>query len=66
MLVLGASCATAQWAVDTAVPAITALPGFTEAVRSDVVMVADFAFAQIPEPVGGLVSRAFRQALGVE
>jgi len=65
LLILGVSCATSQWVVDTAVPAVTALPGFAEAVKSDVVLAADFAFDQVPY-VGGLLSDAFRKAMGVE
>jgi len=57
-----AGCATTQWVVDTAVPVITEMPGFADAVKQDMTDAFTEVMSRIPY-IGPKFSEAFDRVL---
>jgi len=57
-----AGCATSKWVVDTAVPVITEMPGFADAVKTDMTDAFTALMTRVPY-IGPKFSEAFDRVL---
>ena len=55
-------CATSKWVVDTAVPVITEMPGFADAVKTDMTDAFTALMTRVPY-IGPKFSEAFDRVL---